>query len=54
MLVYMAVLGNEHLTTQKILELLNLLELFQDSQSSQCRKQTVFQSFFSKLKKLRK
>ena len=52
--IYMAVLGNEHPTTQKTLELLNLLESFQDRQSSQCRKQTVFQRFFSKWKKLRK
>ena len=52
--IYMAVLGNEHPTTQKTLELLNLLESFQELQSSQCRKQTVFQRFFSKWKKLRK
>ena len=52
--IYMAVLGNEHPTTQKTLELLNLLELFQELQSSQCRKQTVFQRLFSKWKKLRK
>ena len=52
--IYTAVLGNEHPTTQKTLELLNLLESFQELQSSQCRKQTVFQRFFSKWKKLRK
>ena len=52
--IYTAVLGNEHPTTQKTLELLNRLELFQDRQSSQCRKQTVFQRLFSKWKKLHK
>ena len=52
--IYTAVLGNEHPMTQETLELLNLLESFQDRQSSQCRKQTIFQRLFSKWKKLRK